>query len=198
MQILSELWTGEDSGEVRNSYQYVLELKNRLEDTCKLARESLYEAQGQQRHYYDKNAKDRQFIAGQKVLVLLPTDHNKLTLQWKGPYEVTEKVNRMDYKVNADGKIKIFHANLLKEYHERDKDTGVKERHMASSVVIDENLRLENISEICNDVGVCENLSQKQQQQIRKLLQEFIDILTNRLGETVIANHAVVDNGRNK
>ena len=66
-------------------YQHVLELRNRFEETCQLARESLYEAQGRQKHNYDKKARNRQFKVGQKVLVLLPTDSNKLVLRWKGP-----------------------------------------------------------------------------------------------------------------
>ena len=31
-------------------------------------------------------------------------------------------VNRMDYKVEVKGKIKIYHANLLKRYYEREVD----------------------------------------------------------------------------
>lgn len=57
---------------------------------------------------------------GHKVLVLLPTDLNKLLLQWKGPFEVTEVVNAHDYKVNVKGVAKVYHANLLKQYAERD------------------------------------------------------------------------------
>ena len=44
------------------------------------------------------------------MLVLLPTDHNKLLMQWKGPFEVSSKVGLIDYKV------KVYHANLLKKY----------------------------------------------------------------------------------
>ena len=33
MQILKELWTGDCEDEMRNTYQYVLELRNRLEET---------------------------------------------------------------------------------------------------------------------------------------------------------------------
>ena len=35
-------------------------------------------------------------IPGDKVLVLLPTDTNKLLLQWKGPYDVTRVVGPND------------------------------------------------------------------------------------------------------
>ena len=59
MQILKELWTGDCEDEIRNTYQYVVELRNHLEETCQLARESLYEAQGRQKHHYDKKTRNR-------------------------------------------------------------------------------------------------------------------------------------------
>ena len=31
------------------------------------------------------------------MLVLLPTDHNKLLMQWKGPFEVSSVVGLNDY-----------------------------------------------------------------------------------------------------
>ena len=51
-----------------------------------------------------------------KWLVLLPTDTNKLLLQWKGPYDVTRVVGLNDYKVPMKGKEQMLHANLLKKY----------------------------------------------------------------------------------
>jgi len=56
--------------------------------------------------------------SGDKTLVLLPTDNNKLLLHWKGPYEVLERVGENDYRINLGGKIKMFHANMLKKYWE--------------------------------------------------------------------------------
>ena len=42
VQILKELWTGETDGtEVKTSYQYVLELRERLDNTMKIAQEEL-------------------------------------------------------------------------------------------------------------------------------------------------------------
>ena len=98
MQVLRELWTKCEAPEVRNTYQYIFDLRNKLEETCQLARENLQAAQGEFKHHYDKKTKKRSFEVGQKVVVLLPTD-NKLLLQWKGPYEVVEVLNRMDYRV---------------------------------------------------------------------------------------------------
>lgn len=53
-------------------------------------------------------------MKGEKVLILLPTDNNKLLMQWKGPYTIHKKLNKVDYQIDVNGKLKTFHANLLK------------------------------------------------------------------------------------
>ena len=57
-----------------------------------------------------------------KVLVLLPTDHNKLLMQYKGPDTVKNKLNRFDYEVDVNGRVKIYHTNLLRRNVERGSD----------------------------------------------------------------------------
>ena len=53
--ILKELWTGKsESKEVKTSYQYVLELRERLEETMKLAKEELTKSQIRYKKNYDK------------------------------------------------------------------------------------------------------------------------------------------------
>ncbi|GFO44380.1 hypothetical protein PoB_007088500 [Plakobranchus ocellatus] len=82
MHILRELWMKEiEEPDVKSSYEYVLNLRERLDDTLKIAREELEKAQGRQKRYYDRTAKRRKFSVGEKVLVLLPTNSNKLLLQ---------------------------------------------------------------------------------------------------------------------
>ncbi|GFO36278.1 Zinc finger protein [Plakobranchus ocellatus] len=111
MHILRELWMKEiEEPEVKSSYEYVLNLRERLDDTLKIAREEL------EKHYYDRTAKRRKFSVGEKVLVLLPTDSNKLLMQWKGPFEIVTTVGINDYRISIGGKEKTFHANLLKAY----------------------------------------------------------------------------------
>ena len=51
MAILRELWSDEVNDEqVLSTYQYVIELRERLEQTCKLARENLEKVQKSKRH----------------------------------------------------------------------------------------------------------------------------------------------------
>ena len=109
MAILRELWSGEVNDEqVLSTYQYVIELRERLEQTCQLARDNLEKVQFKQKTYYDKRARSRKFDVGDKVLLLLPTESNKLLIQCKGPYEVVEIVNRMDYRVDVDGVVGTY------------------------------------------------------------------------------------------
>ena len=43
----------------------------------------------------------------------MPTDTNKLLMQWQGPFEVVQKEGHLDYKINMSGKVKTFYGNLL-------------------------------------------------------------------------------------
>jgi len=82
MAILKELWSGEcNSAEVKTSYQYVLKLKERLEETTKLAQEAMEKSQEKDKKYYHRNAKRKNLENGTEVLVMLPTDTNKLLKQ---------------------------------------------------------------------------------------------------------------------
>jgi len=62
-----------------------------LEKNCDLAKKELSKAQSKQKRIYNVKSKDREFTPGEKVLLLLPSDNNKLLMQWKGPFVVVEK-----------------------------------------------------------------------------------------------------------
>ena len=199
MQALKELWTGKEMPETKSTYEYVLDLRERLEETCKIARESLNEAQGVYKHHYDKSAKRRLLKVGDKVLVLLPTVHNKLQLQWQGPHEVVGVLNRMDYKVQVGKKVKTYHINLLKKYEEREV--------VAASVAVieagngdddgaiddEELLDFANVQgkETWRDVQINEQLSSEQKEQVSHILQEYSDIFTDVPGTTHLMEHRV-------
>ena len=56
-------------------------LSEKLEVTLKLAHTDLQKSQNKGKHYYHRKTKVRKFVPGDKLLVLLPTDHNKLLMQ---------------------------------------------------------------------------------------------------------------------
>jgi len=128
MSILRELMTNEKvEPEVKTTY--VLDLKDRLQSTCELAQIELQKSQIRQKKYYDRKTKVRTFEKGDEVLVLLPTDSNKLLLQWKGPFEILERVRGDDYRVQLVGRTKTFHANMLKKYWSREHEDRVYVSH---------------------------------------------------------------------
>ena len=83
MAILRQLWTDQKvEGDIRTAYQYVTELRHQIETVCQLAQENIVAAQGKQERLYNKKAAAKSYQPGYWVLLLLPTQHNKLQLEW--------------------------------------------------------------------------------------------------------------------
>ncbi|XP_062572789.1 uncharacterized protein LOC134234761 [Saccostrea cucullata] len=120
MTILKELWTEKiPDPQVKSTYQYILDLRELLESTWELAQENLKRASERHKVYFDKKARVPNMKPGEKVLVLLPSDSNKLLMQWKGPFQIVKKIGKVDYQLDVKGKVKTYHANMLKRYIER-------------------------------------------------------------------------------
>ena len=203
MHILKELWTNEtDTEEVKNSYQYVFDLREKIEETLKIAREGLENAQKKSQHYYNKKAKVRKFKPNEKVLVLLPTDHNKLLMQWKGPYVVEEVVGLNDYKVKVGSKTKTFHANLLKLYVEREQEETEVEEVVASAEPLIAPAEMNNeedlldLGDVCHketihDVKYGKKLEDVRKDEISELAKDFSHLFDPRPGDTNVVEHPV-------
>ncbi|KAL7631477.1 UNVERIFIED_CONTAM: hypothetical protein RMT77_018226 [Armadillidium vulgare] len=201
LQIMKELWTGEThEPEIRNSYEYVFLLQEKLSDTMKIVREQLQKAQVKYKHHYDKRAKRREFKAGDSVLILLPTEHNKLLMQWKGPFPVLEKRNANNYKIATKKGERIYHANLLKLYINREEEIE-KETECVSVAVLhdfdDDNneeelgplykAHIENI----NDVKIGNTIRIEEREDLLRILQRYEYIFTNVPGTTHISTHKI-------
>lgn len=138
MAILRDLWTQEENTEKdRDASMYVLQLRNRIESTCKIAKENLEKEGARYKKHFDRRTKNRSFKAGDRVLLLLPHKQNKLEMTWKGPFPVEERVGEVDYKILIRGKSKLYHANMLKYYIER--PTGVSAVAVIDQVGDEEN-----------------------------------------------------------
>ena len=138
MTLLKELWTGEVvEPELKTTYQYVIDLRERIEETCALAKEELSKVQTRNQKYYNRKTRNRQLRVGDYVLLLLPTEHNKLLLAWQGPFPVVAKVGEVDYRVEiAPGKVKTYHINLLKKYYHRDGLQQIAAKEQTDTVTV--------------------------------------------------------------
>ena len=98
-------------------------LVDRLEIWHKLLAERSQEASKRRKISFDQGAVERELAVGDKVLCRIPGMIDKLEEAWHGPYEVLEKVSRVNYKVKVGrGKAKILHINNLKKFYERSEE----------------------------------------------------------------------------
>ena len=211
MSVLRDIWSDEDINEqTKTTYQYVLELRERLESTCKLAHDELRKAQENQHKWFNKKARAKHLKEGDQVLLLLPTKLNKLEMQWQGPFDIIKKVRENDYVINLDGQHKMFHANMLRKYLVRktiDKGMvilcGCRHLEIATGGMA-ENDSLEEpdtceersddikycplrATQTWEDVKISADLSEDQQREVRQLLEEYSDVLTDIPGKTNLA-----------
>ena len=202
LTILKDLWSGEVSADVRSTYEYVIDMRERLQDAVELANEHLSEAKSRQKKYYDRGAKQRKFKEGDKVLILLPSETSKLKMAWKGPYVILERVSQVDYAISIKGKRRVYHANMLKAYITRPQDTDTC---LSAAVVVDEEdaenheppmslcesaLQLKQ-TEDWQNVVVCKTLNHTQENEIKGLLMQYKDVLSDVPGKTNLITHKI-------
>lgn len=205
MAILKELWSKDiDDTDVKSTYQYVVDLRHRLESVFDIAHTNLQKAAKKQKIQYDRKARQRPMKVGDKVLVLLPKKTNKLLLQWRGPYTITEKFGGYDYRIKVGNKLKPFHANLLKRYIEREETNNDDDGHVGVAV-IDESSNEEfqddgedlmtspctSKFENPDNVEISPDLTLEQKAEVRNLIQEFPDVFTDRPGLTNLLEHDI-------
>ena len=174
-----------------------------MEQACQLARDNLEKVQLKQKTYYDKRARLHKFDIGDKVLLLLPTESNKLLLQWKGPYEVVEIVNRMDYRVDVHGVVGTYHANMLKQYVERKNVTSHCLLSAEANVTVNEETDTEEFGlddcvfptakqpQSYNDVSISDALTSEQRAEVEALIEQYPDVLTSVPGRTDLIQHDI-------
>ena len=116
LDLIAEQWTEGSEKDQQSPIQYICQLKEFFEETSKIVEANVNEAAQANKKYRDKGSKARSFQENDYVLLLLPDSNNKLLMAWKGPYKVLER-RKNDYIIDVRGKKKLYHANLLKQYH---------------------------------------------------------------------------------
>ena len=95
LSILHDLWSEPAlDSDLRSSYEYVIELRNKLEESAKHAVQNSKIKADSYKTYFDRKCVKRTFKVGDEVLLLLPDSPNKLLMTWKGPYPVVEVRSR--------------------------------------------------------------------------------------------------------
>ena len=95
----------------------------KIEETCELAKNELSKVQIRNQKYYNRRTRERKLHVGDSVLLLLPTEQNKLILAWRCPYKLVGTVGEVDYKIKINPcKLKTYHINMLKRYFHRENE----------------------------------------------------------------------------
>ena len=190
LDVVKEQWETNPIGE-ESVVSHVLLMRERLEQMCTLVQGNLQEAQGRQKTWFDRKARERTLLPGDRVLVLLPTSTSKLLAQWYGPYQVLRRVGKVNYEVEMGDRRKkkrILHINLLREWH-KPAESG----YFVSEVEEGE----EEIESSTWDGGergelvVGEQLNEGQTRELEELLHRYRDTLMEVPGCTSITEHRI-------
>lgn len=197
MQILRELWTEARTEDISTTGEYVVELRNRIAETCEVARQNLANASERHAEVFNRKTASRSFVPGDKVLLLLPEERNKLQMCWQGPFEVIEKKGIADYRISVRGRPRLYHANLLKRYVERPERVApdpivavaVIEEESAGGSTVDSEIPLVQLEseETVEDIHFGPNLSPQQKAEALELARGFQNVLTDRPLRTNLA-----------
>jgi len=197
LSILRDILENKPDDATQTEYDYVISLREKLETVCNLAHQELAKAQIKYKHYYDQRTTKRSLKQGDKVLLLLPTDSNKLLVHWKGPFTVLERTNRVDYIIEVNGKRKKFHINMLKQYYERKEQKTDAENLVQLVKCVEDNDSNQctrpdipditlNSTESIEDITISENLTNTQKNDLLDVLKPFNHLLTDKPGLTNI------------
>ncbi|XP_078232523.1 cytohesin-interacting protein isoform X1 [Pogona vitticeps] len=186
LDLVKERWE-EGPDDARITIQQVIEMREHLRTAVGLAKANLGQAQAGQKRRYDQRVKVREFVPGQKVLLLMPSEQAKLFATWQGPYEVTQKIGDVDYEISMPDKTKkkgIFHVNLLKEWKEREALWGDVEEHEFGPEV-------DSWGRIEGRLPIDETLPAAQQQDLLQVEDEFQHLFSGVPGETRLIQHEI-------
>ncbi|XP_060075036.1 uncharacterized protein LOC132554744 [Ylistrum balloti] len=188
IQILEKAMTGEDEIQ-RTVVDHVVNMRERLSEIRDTVRETLVIKRQKIKQWYDQNATNREFRPGDEVLLLLPSDSSKMVAQWKGPYRVIRKVTDVNYEISVGGRRGrvIYHVNLLRKYNRSVPQIGFVQRQPDVNPAEDVG---DNVDEI-TDVKLGANLNKTQRKELRRLCEDFLDVINSEPGKTTLVTHTI-------
>ena len=193
LDVLKESWVASEKGD-ESVISHILNMREKLSKMVDLVETNLVKAQNRQKRWYDRSARDREFKVGDQVLVLLPTSTNKLLAQWQGPYVVKEKVGKVNYLVEMHDRRKrhrIFHVNMLKQWH---MPVATAYLMTVTSLEVDEDDDVpvwDNTTTNDNQFTLEKQLSPSQRKDLTQLLNEYHVVMRTIPGRTSVIEHSI-------
>ena len=156
-------------------------LLDKMEVWRDIYREKVQLASKRRKIGFDKKAVVRELKVTDRVLCRIPGMAKKLQESWHGPYSITEKLNRVNYRVKTGrGPGKVLHINNLKLFHER-------EEEVLRLTVIAEDFE-EDVDRKVKVEGVCDGFDRKE---VDKLVEEYPKVFFDLPGKTGVCRLAI-------
>ena len=134
LKVLKDTWLNTES--ISSSLcDYFQKFKDKLERIHSFASDNLLESQSKMKETFDLKSVERSFKSGDLVLVYLPNQRESLKAKYSGPYEVKEKVSKVNYLIYTPDrrrKTRLVHINLLKPYRSRLSEGDLRDENSKS------------------------------------------------------------------
>ena len=186
LEALRTSWS-EGDGEDCSVAEWLVGVQLRMSEMAELVSDREKVAKQRMKAYYDKGAKLKSFLVGEKVLVRRPALHGKFDKAWDGPFEVEKVVSPVTYLIKRPGhssRSKCIHSNLLRKWV-----TPVEAVHRVAFVLEEEGecplpprlkLARENFEP-----------SPEQEKGLQDVLQNFSDVLNPQPGRTDLSTFVI-------
>ena len=186
-----------------DSFEVVTEVRERILYGIQNAQENADREAKRQMNIKNANRCLRTLREGDQAYVGLPKNRGETV--WEGPYIVIKKVNKVDYIVNMKGNPKVLHIDLLRKYDDKperltkvteemkttvDKDT-TNEGMNGQVQLLQEVRTVATVVQLDNDINNRNIVPVKYEGQLRNLMKEFRDVITNEIGHTDRIQHRI-------
>ena len=197
LKLMEELILNEEETPI-NVVNYVHTVQERLIETFNLARDNIKSSQFKMKRWYDSKSRERNFLVGDKVLVLLPIQGQPLKSKFCGPYEVIKKLNDVNYIISTPDRIKetrVCHVNMLKLFHTRNLNVVCCISDNLSDQPIDESFDVDfriNNSELLNKIDdQLNHLNANQHFELKTIICNYRDVFSDSPGLTNKIEHDI-------
>ena len=191
LDVLRESWEAHQRS-TESVVSYVLHMREKMEKMMDVVQVNMKKAQQQQKCWYDRSSRTREFKVGDEVLVLLPTATNKLFARWQGPYPIVKCMGTVNYQVDMFDRRKrhrTFHVNMLRQWHTPTDTAYAAEETTEEETEDIPTWRGDQRDNQTYQVG--EQLDGQQRGDLETLLEQFGDVLQDTPGRTDLTEHSI-------
>ena len=188
MDILKDQWIATQPEE-NNITTYVLSLRQHMEEAHEKAQQNWKKAQTKQKQWYDQHAREKSYIPGDQVLLLLSDSTQKFKSQWQGPYRIKKRIGSVNYELEMPEckTTKVFHCNLLKRWYPRTETSYMN--------IVEDSTQLISPEWPEGEPRMGDQLTGKEKKELEKLLQQYKEVIDLKPGRAKRTVHKIVTDG---